>query len=68
MPGTPLTVRRAALAAALVAALVYTPAPLNRFALDDGAIIERNEAAHSVGAALRAFRSEERRVGKECRL
>lgn len=50
-----VTVRRAALVAALVAILVYLPATGNRFALDDGAIVERNAAAHSVSAAVRAF-------------
>lgn len=50
-----MTVRRAALIAGLVAALVYIPALGNRFALDDGPIVERNAAAHSVGAALAAF-------------
>ena len=50
-----MTARRAALIAALVAALVYLPALGNRFALDDGAIVERNAAAHSIGTALGAF-------------
>ena len=50
----PMTIRRAALAAALVAALVYLPSLANRFALDDSPIIENNPAAQSVGAALRA--------------
>jgi hypothetical protein len=46
---------RAALLAAGVAAVVYLPSLRNRFTLDDGPIVERNPAAHSVGAALRAF-------------
>jgi tetratricopeptide (TPR) repeat protein len=46
---------RLALAAGLFAALVYLPALRNGFALDDSAIVERNPAAHSVGAAARAF-------------
>ncbi len=50
-----MTRRRAAWLAAGVAAVVYLPALGNRFALDDGAIVERNPAAHSVAAALRAF-------------
>lgn len=50
-----LTPRRAALAAALAAVLVYLPAPANRFALDDSPIVEHNPAAHSIGSALRAF-------------
>ena len=52
-----MTIRRAALIASLVAALVYLPALGNRFALDDAAIVERNPAAHSIGAALSAFTS-----------
>ncbi len=50
-----LSVRRAALVSALIALLVYLPALGNRFALDDGAIVERNPVAHSVAAALNAF-------------
>ncbi len=50
-----MTNGRAALMAAGVAVLVYLPALGNGFALDDGAIVERNAAAHSVGAAVRAF-------------
>jgi tetratricopeptide (TPR) repeat protein len=50
-----VTRRRAAWLAAGAAALVYLPSLGNRFALDDGAIVERNPAAHSVGAAVRAF-------------
>ena len=50
-----MTVRRAAWIAALIAVLVYLPALGNRFALDDGPIVERNDAAHSIGAALGAF-------------
>ena len=50
-----MTIRRAALVAALVALLVYLPALGNRFALDDGPIVERNPVAHSLGAAAAAF-------------
>ncbi len=49
-----MTIRRAMLAAALVAALAYLPSLGNRFALDDSPIVENNPAAQSVGAALRA--------------
>ena len=49
-----MTLRRAALAAALVAVLLYLPSLGNRFALDDSPIIENNPTAQSVGAALRA--------------
>ena len=52
---TVITVRRAAAVAAFVAVLVYLTALGNRFALDDEMIVERNPAAHSVGAALGAF-------------
>ncbi len=52
-----MTRARAALLAAGVATAVYLPALGNRFALDDGGIVERNPAAHSVAAALRAFGS-----------
>jgi hypothetical protein len=45
----------AAWLAAGAAALIYLPALGNKFPLDDGAIVERNPAAHSVGAAARAF-------------
>jgi len=50
-----MTVRRAALIAALIAGLAYLPALGNRFALDDGAIVERNAAAHSIVQAAGAF-------------
>jgi tetratricopeptide (TPR) repeat protein len=50
-----VTRARAAGLAVGAALLVYLPALGNRFALDDGTIVERNPAAHSVGAALRAF-------------
>jgi len=50
-----ITVRGAAAVAAFVAVLVYLTALGNRFALDDEMIVERNPAAHSVGAALGAF-------------
>jgi hypothetical protein len=50
-----VTRARAALLAAAVAAVVYLPSLGNRFTLDDGAIVERNPAAHSVGAAVAAF-------------
>jgi protein O-mannosyl-transferase len=45
----------AAWLAAATAVLVYLPALHNSFALDDGTIVERNPAAHSVAAALHAF-------------
>ena len=50
-----ISVRRAAGVAALVAVLAYLPALGNGFTLDDGPIVERNPAAHSVRAALAAF-------------
>jgi hypothetical protein len=50
-----VTRRRAAWLAAGAAVVVYLPALGNRFALDDGSIVERNPAAHSVSAAVRAF-------------
>jgi len=50
-----VTRARATWLAAAAAAIVYLPALGNRFALDDGSIVERNPSAHSVGAALRAF-------------
>ena len=50
-----MTRARAALLAASAAAVVYLPALGNGFALDDGPIVERNPAAHSVGAALGSF-------------
>jgi tetratricopeptide (TPR) repeat protein len=50
-----ITVRRAAGAAALVAALCYLPALRNGFTLDDGPMVERNPVAHSIPAALAAF-------------
>jgi protein O-mannosyl-transferase len=46
---------RAACLAAAAAAVVYLPALGNRFALDDGGIVQRNPAAHSIRAALQAF-------------
>ena len=49
-----LTPRRAVWVAALAAALLYTPALRNRWALDDHAIVEDNPAAHSIAAALGA--------------
>ena len=52
-----MTPGRAAWIAAGVAALVYLPSLRNGFALDDGAIVERNPASHSVGAAVAAFDS-----------
>ena len=54
---TRVTKGRAALLAALLAVVVYFPATGNRFALDDVQIVERNAAAHSVGAAAAAFAS-----------
>ncbi|OGT95247.1 MAG: hypothetical protein A2083_01955 [Gemmatimonadetes bacterium GWC2_71_9] len=45
----------ASVAAAGVAVAVYLTALGNGFALDDSPIVERNPAAHTVGAALRAF-------------
>ena len=50
-----MTTRRAALLAAGAAALIYLPSLGNRFALDDGAIVERNPAAHSIRAAVQSF-------------
>ena len=50
-----MTRARATFLAAAAAVIVYLPALGNRFALDDGSIVERNPAAHSIGAALRAF-------------
>ena len=50
-----MTRARAAWLAAGASVLVYLPALGNGFALDDGTIVERNPAAHSVGAALHAF-------------
>jgi hypothetical protein len=50
-----MTRRGAVWLAAGAAALVYVPVLGNGFALDDGAIVERNPAAHSVRAALHAF-------------
>ncbi len=52
-----MTLGKAAAAAALVACLVSLPALGNRFALDDGAIVERNSAAHELAAATHAFTS-----------
>lgn len=51
---TALTQVRAAVAAALLAGSVAAPALGNRFALDDGAIVERNPTAHSIPAAVQA--------------
>jgi len=50
-----MTRRRAAWLAAGAAVIVYLGALGNRYALDDGSIVERNPAAHSIGAAVRAF-------------
>ncbi len=50
-----MTTARAAWIAAAAAAVVYLPSLRNGFALDDGAIVQRNPAAHGVGAALSAF-------------
>lgn len=50
-----LSLPRAAALAAALAIVVSLPALNNRFALDDGAIVERNPAAHSVPAAVAAF-------------
>jgi tetratricopeptide (TPR) repeat protein len=52
---TAVSPSRAALFAALLAVIVYIPATGNRFALDDVQIVERNPAAHTVGAAVAAF-------------
>ena len=52
-----MTAARAAWLAAGAAALVYLPSLANGFALDDGTIVERNPAAHSVAAAAAAFDS-----------
>lgn len=49
-----LTPGRAALAALLVACVVFLGSLGNQWALDDHGIIERNPAAHSVGAAARS--------------
>lgn len=49
-----LSLPRAALLAAALAVVVYLPALGNRYALDDGAIVERNTAAHSIPAAVAA--------------
>jgi len=49
-----VTRARAAALAALLAVAVYLPSLGNRFAMDDGAIVERNPAAHDVAAAVRA--------------
>jgi protein O-mannosyl-transferase len=48
---------RAAWIAAGVAALVYLPSLGNGFALDDGTIVQRNPAAHSIRTAVAAFDS-----------
>ena len=50
-----MTRTRATWLAAAAAVIVYLPALGNKFALDDGSIVERNPSAHTVGAALRAF-------------
>ena len=50
-----ITVRRAAAVVAVVAVLAYVTALRNGFTLDDGPIVERSPAAHSVSAALAAF-------------
>lgn len=50
-----MTRAHAAWLAAAAAALVYLSALGNGFALDDGPVVERNPAAHSVGAAVHAF-------------
>jgi tetratricopeptide (TPR) repeat protein len=50
-----MTRARAAALAAAVAAAIYLPALGNGFALDDGAIVERNPAAQSLGGALHSF-------------
>ena len=50
-----MTRTRATWLAAAAAAIVYLPALGNKFALDDGSIVERNPSAHTVVAALRAF-------------
>ncbi len=52
-----MTLARASLVCALVAALANAGALGNRFALDDGPIVERNPVAHDVGAAAHAFLS-----------
>lgn len=49
-----LSARRAALAAALVAGVVYANALANGFAQDDVGLIARNPAAHSIEAAWAA--------------
>lgn len=41
--------------AAVTAGVVYANAPLNHWAQDDVALVERNPAAHSVGRALAAW-------------
>jgi protein O-mannosyl-transferase len=50
-----LSLPRAAVMAAALAIVVFLPALNNRYALDDGPIVERNPAAHSVPAAVAAF-------------
>ncbi len=52
-----MTKVRAAWIAAGVATLAYLPSLGNGFALDDGAIVQRNPAAHSIRAAVAAFDS-----------
>ncbi len=49
-----LTARRAICLSGLVACAIYATAPRNQWALDDHGLIERNPAAHSIPAALRA--------------
>lgn len=50
-----MTRRRAQLVAAAIAAACFLTALPNRFTLDDEAIVERNPAAHRVGAAVSAM-------------
>ena len=50
-----ISLRRAAAVATLVAGVAYVSALGNGFTLDDGPVVERNAAAHSVASALAAF-------------
>ena len=50
-----LTGKRAAWISAAVACVVYLPALRNGWALDDYGLIQRNPAAHSLAAAVRAL-------------
>ncbi len=50
-----MTYARAAWLAGALAAAAYLPGLANRYPLDDAPVVERNVAAHSVPAALRAF-------------